>query len=268
MLTRDLEFKFLKSKNKKIICLFCVDDIRSLKLTINYWKNKNLDCGQNYYDEKFDPDYDNLKKKIALSADRYADLIFSSPIANMSYLKSKQYPFRLQCDEIFFKQNDKKFENKIPKILHAPSSSLNKGTPIVRATITKLQQEGYIFEYVELQNVTNDIVIENLKSAHISLNQFYNPSIGLFGIESMASNCAVLMSADSSLQPNIPDGSSNAWLFTRYWEIYDNLKFLLDNPEKIKFYAQNGYNFAKKHYTRQAVKDHINKILIENNLIN
>ena len=36
---------------------------------------------------------------------------------------------------------------------------------------------------------------------------------------------------------------------TKYWEIYDNLKFLLDNTHEIKVYADRGYDFCKKYFT-------------------
>ena len=63
---RDYEFKFLKLKKKKIICFFCGDDIRSLKLTISYMKNLNLDCSEDYYEGEFDEKYDSEKKKYCL----------------------------------------------------------------------------------------------------------------------------------------------------------------------------------------------------------
>ena len=83
----------------------------------------------------------------------------------------------------------------------------------------------------------NQVVLEHLKSAHIVLNQFYAFTPGLFGIESMANHCAVLMSADPNIETGLPQDSKDAWMITKYWEVYDNLKYLLDNPEKIKYYA-------------------------------
>jgi len=264
---RNFDFKFLKSKNKKIICYFCGNDIRSLKLKIAYMKNKNLDTGECYYIKAFDDKYDEEKKEIALSADTYADLIFSFPKDNMSYLESKQYPWRLPFDKEFFNRNHKKFPISKVKILHAPTNMMFKGTPLVRAAIKKLQIEGYVFDYVELQNEKNQIVLEHLKSSHIVLNQFYSLHPGLFGIEAMATNCAVLMSADPSIDTDITKGAENAWFITKYWEVYDNLKYLLDNPEKIKFYADNGYDYAYKYRTIEALGEYLNNILKENSII-
>jgi hypothetical protein len=51
-------------------------------------------------------------------------------------------------------------------------------------------------------------------------------------------------------------------MVTKYCEVYDNLKYLLDNPHKIKYYVDNdGYDFAYKHYTYEAAGAYINSIL-------
>ena len=83
----------------------------------------------------------------------------------------------------------------------------------------------------------------------------------------MANHCAVLMSADPSIETGLPQDSKDAWLITKYWEVYDNLKYLLDNPEKIKQYADRGYDFTYKHYTYEAASEYINKVLKDNGVI-
>ncbi len=274
LLDREYEFKFLKSKNKKIVCMFCGNDIRSPKLSMELAKKLEIDYFVEYTGYRFPyyltDEYDNEKKRLAEIADKYADLIFSAQYDQISYLKSKQYHLPYMYDKAKFCRNDSKFKDlsksKI-KILHAPSDPLPKGTPLVRAAIKKLKLEGYDFDYIELKNVPNEVVLEHLKSAHIVLNQFYSFVPGLFGIEAMANHCAVLMSADPNIEKGLPQDSKDAWLITKYWEVYDNLKYLLDNPEKIKYYADNGYEFAYKHYTFEAAEEYINKVLKENGII-
>jgi hypothetical protein len=272
LIDRKYEFEFLKKKKKKIVCIFLGDDIRSPKLLQNFYTKNKLDGFVEYVSQQIPSfrtnDYESEKKYIAKIADDYADLIFSCPIDQISYLKSKQLFISYMYDKNMFYQNQDKFifRKKI-KILHAPSSPLVKGTPLVRATIKKLQMEGYDFEYVELQNIPNEIVLEHLKTSHIVLNQFYAFVPGVFGIESMANHCAVLMSADPSIETGLPQDSKDAWMITKYWEVYDNLKYLLDNPEKIEYYANNGYEFTYKHYSYEAASDYMNNALKENGII-
>ncbi len=265
---RDFEFKFLKSKNKKIVCLFVGNDIRSLKLMTDYANQHNIDTFANYHENAESIIYDNKKQKLASSADKYADLIFNAPVDQISYLESQQFAWPYIYNKNDFSKNNSKFENiKKIKITHAPSDPIAKGTPLVKAAIKKLQIEGYEFEYVEIQNMSNKVVLEHLKTTHIVLNQFYSFMPGLCGIEAMANYCAVLMSADYGIEKTLPQDSKDAWLITKYWQVYDNLKHLLDNPEKIKFYADNGYEFAYKHYTYEAAKDSLYKTLKKNGVI-
>ena len=65
LLDRNYEFKFLKSKNIKIITLFCGDDIRSVKLTNNYAKKNKIDTHTHYqvYENKImQTNFYDLKK--------------------------------------------------------------------------------------------------------------------------------------------------------------------------------------------------------------
>lgn len=269
---REYEFKFLKSKKKKIVCMFLGSEIRSPKLMLKLYKKLDVDGFINYI-ENFNNGfllnkYDNQVKNIARVADLYADLIFSVPTDQKSYLKSKQYFPNYFYDKCNFHYNENKFlfKTKI-NILHAPSNPIIKGTHLVRAAIKKLKMEGYDFEYIELQDMPNNVVLEHLKNAHIVLNQFYAFIPGMFGIESMANHCAVLMSADPSIENTLPDGSKDAWMITKYWEVYDNLKYLLDNPDKIKYYADNGYKFTYAHYTLEAASQYFNKVLKDNGIL-
>jgi hypothetical protein len=272
LLKRDFEFKFLKSINKKIVCLFVGDDIRSPKLQLELANTYKVDHFIKYLNIEFPyfstEEYENKKKNLAKNADQYADVIFNFPKSQASYLKSDQYIWPYILEKKNFLKNNKKFQNiKEIKILHAPSSPLVKGTPLVRAAIKKLETEKYNFKYIEIINMPNEVVLNHLKSTHIVLNEFYDCAPGLFAIEGMAYHCAVLTSADANIETGLPLDSKDAWLVTRYWQIYDNLKYLLDNPKKIKFYADNGYEFVFKNYTCVAAREKIIKVLKEKNII-
>ena len=259
---RAYEFSFIKKREKKIVCMFIGNDIRSPKMAHQYAKDHGIDTISTYYSQVFPSTdygwYEEQKRSIAESADAYADLIFSAPIDQPSYLKRQVYPVFYVYPDNRFTRNDWKFENlRLIRIAHAPSSPIIKGTQVVRAAVKKLQIEGYDFEYNELIGVKNEQVIEALRDAHIVLNQFYAFVPGVFGIEAMAAHCAMLTSADCSIEPTLPGDSMGAWLHTRYWEVYDNLKYLLDNPSQIQIFADKGFSWAKKHCSYSSVKNHL-----------
>jgi len=269
LLDRELDFKFLKKHNIPIICFFLGDDIRSRKLFFEYCKSINFNTYVEYdMPELFLSDkYDNEKLILAEQADKYAELIFSHPKDQVSYLKSKQYFFPPIIDEnLFFQKgfNEEKF-NQLPiKIVHAPSSSVLKGTPLVRSVVKMLKSEGYEFQYIELINVTHEEVVKVLNQSHIVLNQFYTILPGIFGNEAMATGNAVLMSAKSDSYPYL---FNNAWFETEDWQIYYNLKFLLEHPEKIIEYARNGFEYIYRNFTITAVKEYLENIFNENGIV-
>ena len=225
-----------------------------------------LDSGSNYgIDNKRNLLNEQRVLKVARDADKYADLIFNHPKDQMSYLKSEQLlmPYMFELNKM--SHNEKKFSNlDIIKIVHAPSNPIIKGTPLVRAAIKKLTLEGYKLEYIELTNMPNKKVLEILQNTHILINEFYAFVPGVLAIEGMGNFCATITSAEYD---GYPEGAENAWFQTKYWEIYDNLKYLLDNPNKIKEYAQNGYNFVKNNFTEDKVRNFYINTFYEHKII-
>jgi hypothetical protein len=272
----ETDYKFLKNKSKKIVCMFVGSDIRSPKLARRYLEENDIDGYINYQNiqrEKFNEEkFDNKVKELASITDKYADVIFNFKHCQISYLKKTTYFWPYSYDKDHFNYNPKKFEQlSTIKIVHAPSNPLFKGTPLVRSAIKKLSLKGYNFKYVELLGKSNSQVLDELQDAHIVLNQFYTTDInlGLFAVEAMANHTALLTSYDPSLINEYKielDGFDSCCFNTKYWEIYDNLKFLLDNTHEIKVYADNGYNFCKKYFSYEITGNYYNSIFMKEKL--
>jgi len=265
LINRESDFKFLKKKNIPIIFNFLGDDIRSRKLYLNYCKSIDFHTYVEYNQPEYflTDSYDNEKKYLAEQADKYGTIIFSHKIDQYSYIKSDQYFFPPLINNSLFDFNPDKFNNKPLHILHAPTSPVLKGTPIVRSVIKALKKEGYVFNYIELIYKPHEKVIEELKKSHIVLNQFYAIIPGIFGLEAMATGNAVLMSAKAN---QFPYSFNDAWLETEDWQVYKNLKFLLDNPQNIIEYARNGYDYIKKNFSINAIVNHLNEIFLQHGI--
>lgn len=260
--------------NKKIITITCGDDYRSIKLSNEFYKKMGIDYSTFYYDQinkvYFTETYDNEKRRLGELFSKYGDIVFSVDYDPITYLTIKKSPpfFTFNFNE--YKFNNSKFKNieKI-KIIHAPSSPIIKGTQLVRAAIKKLELEGYIFEYEEIIGKPNEYVKEALANSHILINHLYCiNSPGLLGLEGMASKNAVLQSNSLKYMNNmdVTDIDEDCWVITGYWEVYDKLKWLLDNPELIEGYAERGRAFVERHYTIEKAREKFYKIFRENGI--
>lgn len=263
---RQQEFKFLKSINKQLVCYFLGSEIRSFKLLNQFSQDRSLDVLTTYQAISHvgidAPKNEYKRKQLGQIADKYSDVIFNPSTDQMAYIQRKTFPCIYFLADDLFEPSLNKFDDLSEVIvLHGPSSPIIKGTPIVRAAIKKLQMEGYKFKYIELINVPHEQMLKTLCSAHIVLNEFYAFVPGVFGLEAMASACALLTSADENIESTLDEGANNAWKVTPYWSVYDHLKLFLDNPDMIKPQALAGHNWAKKHCTYAAGAKKMNDII-------
>ncbi len=83
--------------------------------------------------------------------------------------------------------------SRIVKILHAPSNSKAKGTAIIEEIIAKLQKEGLPIEYLRLENVPNEQVIDELSRCDLVVDELYSDiPVGGLGTEAAFARKAVI----------------------------------------------------------------------------
>lgn len=263
----EYELKYLKGRSKRIVLFYCGSDIRSPKLALE----QSEIHGNEVFVSYLAPDYlteefeQTLKQRASVS-EKYAEYIFSASVDQISYFSRKTTPFLYFYPDNLFNYNEEKFRKiGVSKIVHAPSNPIIKGTQLVRAAISRLHHEGFNFSYVELIGVPNHVVLEELRSAHIALNEFYAFVPGLFGVEAMAARCALLTAADEEIEPDLPRGSNNAWLVTRTYQIYDHLKLLLGNTELTKRYADSGFEWATRYAAQSQSSQRLREMLNRSN---
>ena len=246
---RHMEFEWVKNKRLAIVCFFTGSDIRSLWLMKEFEKLTNLSTlgGRMLatYPEFDNEDYDREQRMRASVADRFADLIYNSKVDQMSYLESDTLPTSyFYPDEGFRFLPEKFFAENLWRVVHAPSNPSLKGTEYVREAVSRLKDEGYSFEYVELIDVPHDEVLLELARAQIVLNEFFAFVPGVFGIEALANTCALITSADATVETDLPADSNSAWLPTKHNQIVDHLRLLLDNRAFASAQAIRGYEWA------------------------
>jgi hypothetical protein len=248
---REWEFRFLKNRDKKIITYLVGSDIRSPKCMQELQVLTGEENIGSYQFSNLSPlefaKYDGNIKRFASIINAYSDLIFTAKFDQASYLKKETQPFLYFCPDSFFERNSSKFQDlQLIKVVHAPTNTTIKGTNLVRAAVKRLILEGYRIEFREIQNMKNQDLQEVLKDTHILLNEFYGFMPGVLAIEGMAKSCVVLTRADFTYENDLGVDSRDAWITTPPYYIYDNLKYCLDNPEKLWEQSERGYLWAYK----------------------
>jgi hypothetical protein len=262
---REFEFRFLKKHGLGLVCYWCGSDIRSTKRMNELERTTGMPNISTYIgiaSPALATDaWDAERRAVANAADAHADAMFSNSVDHLSYLRTATEPFLYFLDEESIGDLDKFTSFDRPVIVHATTSPVIKGTPLVRAAITQLREEGYDFEYQELIGVPNTVVRENLARAHIALNQFYGFSTAVFGAEALASGAVVMMSADENVETDLPPGSNNAWVVTKHYQVYSHLKALLDEPGSWAEIAAQGIAWARENVVRSGTAPKLARVL-------
>lgn len=247
---RRTEFAFLKKHGKKIVCYFTGSDIRSLALMEQRATQTGLPNISTYIKETErslgTPAYEAARRELAAVSDQYADMMFNAEVDQQSYLtrSSERYVYFYPDEEIT--DDFSKFDDtSVPVIVHAASSPVIKGTQLVRAAIAELRAEGREFEYIELLRQPHSEVKSALARAHIVMNHFFGETPAVFGVESLAAGCVVLMRADEDVEPMLPPGSNTAWIVTLHFELTKHLRDVLDHPELWRAQAEAGTQWVR-----------------------
>lgn len=262
---REFEFAFIAKRGVRIVCYWTGSDIRSTKRMHELERRTGMPNISTYIGERNalleTETWDEQKRQIAEVASRYASAMFSNTVDHLSYLTVGTEPFLYFLpDEPL--PNPGKFDDLSPIVLiHATTAPSIKGTPLVRAAVARLREEGYDFEYVELIGAPNATVKRELARAHIALNQFYGFSPAVFGVESLAAGCVVMMSSDEFVETDLPRGSNECWVVTKHHEVHSNLKRLLDDPSALEPIAQRGRAWAERYAMRSGAGAILNRTL-------
>lgn len=263
---REREFRFLRKRGVRIICQFTGSDIRSHKLLADLSDELDRDVITTYQDMVSSASGSEAaeakRQALASAADRHAHVIFNPAVDQISYIKRPTEPFlHFYPDTDIAEIPEKWIDVSRPRVLHAPSSPLLKGTPLVRAAVKALKEEGYDFEYTELRGQSNLSVQDQLRRTHLVLNQFYAFVPGVLGIEAMAANAVLLNSADPHIEPTLGDGADEAWIVTPYWRLQENLRWALDNPSSWQAQADRGTKWVRDHCSASACAATISAVL-------
>ena len=220
--------------------LFCGDDIRDCELVLKE-KPKYSVCN---IKEHYEYSILTRKRRIRIVKyfQKYADFIVSHPEYSQLLYKKYDY-FWVPIDLKEYSLSLRK--NKIPIIVHAPSNRAFKGTQYLIEIIKRLKEEGYIFEFVLLENLPNKEIKKRLQGCDIVVDQLLNGWHGKFSVEAMACGKPVLCYIRDDFRkysPELPILSTNPD------NLYKNLKFLIENPNERLQLGKKGREYVEKYH--------------------
>lgn len=231
-LTGSKELAYARAKNKKIVSVFVGSDVRYFKAF-----QQEFDVSPWVFPADWDHDDPAYHLQLIRNAEKYADLIYSVP--DQAGLQLKPY-FHLQVPIDIEKFVFRIPENKIPKVVHAPSVPFKKGTDIIEATLNRLKEEGIAFELITVRNMPNHELLQLLTEADVLVDEIVYNGPGALSFEGMLSGCAVatryIESSPAVFRP--PIWSINAA------NIYEKLKRLLSDAALRIQLAEEGRAYA------------------------
>jgi hypothetical protein len=257
----EFEYSFIRSRSLNLVLWYTGSDIRSMQVTNS---SRAIDDFEDFGSiipmsnpKSITEEYErNIFNKVKV-AEEFANLIFNHHLDQKTYFSKKVYDTKVIVQHDLFRPSLGKFDDlslRPLKVLHAATNPIIKGTPLIHAAINRLRQENFCFEFIELEPGTpRESLLRELVSSHVVINQLYARIPGHFGYEAMANTCVVLQSADlpGELDKNPP------WIETHSHQIYDKLKWVLENPLLLAGIARAGYEFSIQNAHPDQVQQYI-----------
>jgi len=120
-----------------------------------------------------------IKKQIKMH-EKYANYIVNSPTVSHFHEKIVINWFEMGLPKFF---NQEKYlktkiseKSKCIRILHSPSKSLAKGTIEITSAIERLRNKGYEIEFVKIEGMSNEIVLDEIFRCDFVVDQLYSDS--------------------------------------------------------------------------------------------
>jgi len=148
--------------------------------------------------------------------------------------------------------------SRVVKILHAPSNSLSKGTAEIEEIIEKLQKEGLPIEYLRLQNVPNEKVIDELSRCDLVVDELYSDiSVGGLGTEAAFARKALINAGyySTSIRNDYPDEVIPPVCFCRPENLSYEIRNLVINRELRIESANKLHQFVTTRWHNAAVAE-------------
>ncbi len=164
------ELFILKLLKKRIIVVYLGSDARPAYLSGRHLDDLSVNCDVGASKKEVLRQISCIRK-----VEKYADVIVNHTATGQffkrDFIRLNALGMPIYVSDIKSGINN---ENKIIRILHAPSRPLAKGSLYFRQVIEELRIEGYKIDFVELTGVPNSKVMNELAVCDIVLDELYS----------------------------------------------------------------------------------------------
>jgi glycosyltransferase involved in cell wall biosynthesis len=250
------ELAILKLFRKKIIIAFLGTESRPEYISGNLIQGKYASNGS----FKLKPCYKNVKAQFnrIRRIEKYADFIINHPPTALF----QQKPFIAWLHVGFpndipvsMAENRNEF-SRIIKVLHAPSNAVSKGTTKIIEIINQLRKEGLPIEFVKLENVPNEKVMDELGKCDLVVDELYSDiPIGGLGTEAAFARKPVINGGyyASDIQTEYPAEVIPPACFCLPENLAFEIKEFTINKQKREEYAQKLNKFVTEKWDSETI---------------
>jgi len=234
----------LKKNGKKIITVFCGDDVRWYFAHKQEYERFGLKAA--VYENDYDYSLKGLNKRLIFlrRAEKYSDFIFSR--LDQAQLELRPYyRWNMMVNTHTFDHKPEQREVN-PIVAHAPTDRKIKGTEHVLAAFERLKKEGILFTSSLIEKVNHNEAVKLYGNADIVIDQLFIPGTGKLATEALAMGKVVMghMAYDKYPQKN-PTGCPIVDVNPD--TIYSKLKELILDYNKRKEIASKGRVYVLKY---------------------
>ena len=250
------ELSILKLFRKKIIVVFLGTESRPEYISGNLIQGKYASNG-NF---KLKHCYKNVKAQHQRihRIEKYADIIINHPPTALF----QQKPFIAWLHVGFpndipvnMAENKNGF-SRIVKVLHAPSNTISKGTSKIIEIINQLRKEGLPIEFMKLENVPNEKVMDELSKCDLVVDELYSDiPIGGLGTEAAFARKPVINSGyyAHDIEMDYPAGVIPPACFCLPENLALEIKEFTLNKQKREEYAQKLNKFVTENWSSETI---------------
>jgi glycosyltransferase involved in cell wall biosynthesis len=139
---------------------------------------------------------------------------------------------------------------RCPTIIHAPTHRPFKGSDIIESTIDRLKKEKPL-TYINIEGKSHEETLKHYQQADIIIDQILCGAYGNLSVEAMALGKPVICYLRPDLMKTYPQ--SLPIVSANPDNLYDQLKQLVNNPERCYELGKEGRSYVEKHHEGSKV---------------